>query len=144
MPSTDAKSPQNLRINASVRRIAQVCISARPSTGTNKKILTCSKQCTSAFLRVVVVVGTLPYYRFFHFNTLGIIRRIALYRNRPSDFDILLRLLVRWRERKVAELQFISIAVSRHGQKFVSHAKPTPVRNPCRRCYRLVFVEQRC
>ena len=66
----------------------------------------------SVAVTVLVRVGTFPYYRLFHFNTLGVIQRIALYGTEPSDFPILLRLLKNWRERKLAELQFISIAVS--------------------------------
>ena len=64
------------------------------------------------FVSLIVKIGTFPYYRFFYFNTLGVIQRVALYSNRRNDFPILVRLLKRWRERKLAEAQFISIAVS--------------------------------
>ena len=58
-------------------------------------------------------IGTLPYYRYFHFNTLAVINRVAVYSSDPDKFPLLLQILVRWRERKLQELQFISIAVSR-------------------------------
>lgn len=54
---------------------------------------------------------TLPYYRFFHFNTLGPIQRIAAYTQRPDAINRLAISLSQWRSRKIAELQFISVAV---------------------------------
>lgn len=58
------------------------------------------------------MIGTLPYYRFFQFNTLAVIERIAYHCSRPEEFPALLRVIARWRHRKLAELQYISIAVS--------------------------------
>lgn len=64
-------------------------------------------------LKFVVLLGTFPYYRLFQFNTLGPILRIAAYSSQPGQSRKVLQILVRWRTRKIAELQFISIAVSR-------------------------------
>ncbi|MCJ1270604.1 hypothetical protein MMC22_010501 [Lobaria immixta] len=61
-------------------------------------------------LKVVVFLGTVPYYRFFQFNTLGPILRIAKYSSRRGQSRKVSQLLARWRTRKLAELQFISIA----------------------------------
>jgi hypothetical protein len=63
-------------------------------------------------MTALVHVGTLPYYRFYYFNTLGVLQRIAIVAQNPSDFPKLLSLLKHWRLRKLSELQFISIAVS--------------------------------
>lgn len=63
-------------------------------------------------LKSIVLLGTFPYYRFFQFNTLGPVLRIAAYNSQPAQAHKVLQLLVRWRTRKLAELQFISIAVS--------------------------------
>jgi hypothetical protein len=60
------------------------------------------------------VVATLPYYRLFQFNTLGVIKRIAQHCSRPDEFPLLLSVLSRWRHRKIAELHYISIAVYSH------------------------------
>ena len=69
-----------------------------------------------ALLKVVVLVGTLPYYRIFYFNTTKPIRQIAAYASHSGNQEKLLHLLVRWRRRKLAELQFVSIAVSTNGR----------------------------
>lgn len=63
-------------------------------------------------LKLIVNLGTFPYYRIFQFNTLGPILRIAAYSSQPAQSRKVRQLLVRWRTRKLAELQFISIAVS--------------------------------
>ena len=55
--------------------------------------------------------ATFPYYRFFQFNTLGPILRIAACTSQPIRFEKLSHLVVRWQSRKLAELQFTSIAV---------------------------------
>ena len=55
---------------------------------------------------------TLPYYRFFRQNTLIPIQSIArAIENGQDDFTIL-KILGRWKERKLYELHFIQIAVS--------------------------------
>ena len=63
-------------------------------------------------LKVVVSLGTFPYYRMFRFNTLQPILLIAAYTLQPLQHEKLLYNLDHWRTRKLAELQFISIAVS--------------------------------
>lgn len=69
-----------------------------------QKVVTTSQ---TVFIRVL----TFPYYRLFDFNTLGPINHVAKLTRQPDTFPALLRFLRRWRERKLAELQFISIAV---------------------------------
>lgn len=59
----------------------------------------------------MVHIGTLPYYRLYQFNTVNPILRIAACTSQPDKFENVLRLMVRWRTRKLAELHFISIAV---------------------------------
>jgi hypothetical protein len=59
----------------------------------------------------MVYIGTLPYYRVFQFNTVKPILSIAAYTSQPNKSETILRLLVRWRTRKLEELHFISIAV---------------------------------
>jgi hypothetical protein len=61
--------------------------------------------------RIAVWLVTLPYYRFYHFNTMDPIMRLSKYTAEPDRFDSILLLLSRWRTRKTAELHFISIAV---------------------------------
>lgn len=63
-------------------------------------------------LKVAVTIGTFPYYRLFHFNTLQPIRLIAFYSSQPEHYNKLVYHLNRWWTRKLAELQFVSIAVS--------------------------------
>jgi len=60
---------------------------------------------------VMLWACTLPYYRVFHFNTLDPIQRIAAYTQRPDAINSLAFSLSQWRSRKIAELQFISVAV---------------------------------
>lgn len=69
----------------------------------------------SSTVTIVVRVGTLPYYRLFYFNTVGVLQRIAIHGKEQNNFKILKRLITSWRERKLDELQFISIAVSPFG-----------------------------
>jgi hypothetical protein len=103
----------------------------------------------------MVRVGTLPYYRTYQFHTINPILRIAACTTRPGGSANVVRLLVRWRTRKLAELQFISIAVGRFifFRLKASHvAAPhqlsrlintMPVRDPCRRRYWIILLEFR-
>lgn len=61
---------------------------------------------------VCVRVGTLPYYRLYHFNTAAPIRKIASIASDHPGSPRLLYAVTLWRARKLTELQFISIAVS--------------------------------
>ena len=63
-------------------------------------------------LKYLVILGTFPYYRIFHFNTLQPIHLMAFYTSRPEEHSKLLYHLDRWRTCKLAELHFVSIAVS--------------------------------
>lgn len=63
-------------------------------------------------LTVTVKIGTFPYYRLFHFNTLRPIELIAACTRRSFEPEKLLFLIDRWRRRKRAELQFVSIAAA--------------------------------
>ncbi|KAN0120313.1 hypothetical protein V8E51_002521 [Hyaloscypha variabilis] len=60
---------------------------------------------------LLVKLITLPYYRFFNFNTLKPIQHIGQLTVQRESHTVILASLTRWRERKVEELQFISIAV---------------------------------
>ena len=102
-------------------------------------------------LKVVVFLGTVPYYRFFQFNTLGPILRIAKYSSQRGQSRKVYQLLVRWRTRKLAELQLISIAVSssfpRISSKPCTQALKTlsteiSVCHNCRRRYWFVLLER--
>jgi hypothetical protein len=64
----------------------------------------------------VVLIFTLPYYRNFHYNTIDPITRIAACTANPERFKKVVVLLSQWRMRKLAELQFISIAVRRSAE----------------------------
>ena len=63
-------------------------------------------------LRLVVNVGTFPYYRIFRFNTYQPIILIAAYASTPEKLHKVFYHLDRWRTRKLSELQFVSIGVS--------------------------------
>ncbi|KAL8746583.1 MAG: hypothetical protein Q9190_001427 [Brigantiaea leucoxantha] len=63
-----------------------------------------------SLLKALIVFGTLPYYRLFNFNTLQPILSIAASTREPVTSRHLVRLMTRWRTRKLAELQFISLA----------------------------------
>ncbi len=75
----------------------------------------------------MVHIGTLPYYRLYQFNTVNPILRIAACTSQPNKFDNVLRLMVRWRARKLAELHFISIAVGPFLITFLSHCRYSPL-----------------
>lgn len=60
----------------------------------------------------MVKTGTFPYYRLFHFNTLRPIELIAACTRQSSEPEKLLFLIDRWRRRKRAELQYVSIAAA--------------------------------
>jgi hypothetical protein len=62
-------------------------------------------------VKATVYIGTLPYYRLYQFNTVNPILQIAASTSQPGRSQNVLRLVVRWRTRKLAELHFISIAV---------------------------------
>lgn len=55
---------------------------------------------------------TLPYYRFFRQNTLIPIQSIARAIEEGKDDARILKILARWKERKLYELHFIQIAAS--------------------------------
>ncbi|PVI05713.1 hypothetical protein DM02DRAFT_516181, partial [Periconia macrospinosa] len=55
-------------------------------------------------------IATLPYYRFYRFNTAEPLTRIAELATRSPESIELYRSIGFWRERKLAELQFVSIA----------------------------------
>lgn len=57
-------------------------------------------------------IVTFPYYRTYRSNTLQPIELIARYTTQPRQINKLLYHLDRWQTRKLAELQFISIAIS--------------------------------
>ncbi|OCL12312.1 hypothetical protein AOQ84DRAFT_263196, partial [Glonium stellatum] len=59
---------------------------------------------------LLVGLITLPYYRFFNFNTLRPIEDIARHTSEQNSLPIVLALLDRWRTRKRNELDFITIA----------------------------------
>jgi hypothetical protein len=63
---------------------------------------------------VCVRLGTLPYYRLYHFNTADPISKIASIASDHPRSPRLLYAVTLWRARKFTELQFISIAVSCH------------------------------
>lgn len=64
--------------------------------------------------RALMHAVTLPYYRFFRQNTLLPIQAIAkALDNASSDEGEIRAMLARWRARKLYELHFIQIAVSR-------------------------------
>jgi len=63
---------------------------------------------------IVMRIGTLPYYRFFQYNTYDPIIRIAGCTKQKVSLDHLLKRLSRWRLRKLMELQFVSLAVRVH------------------------------
>lgn len=63
-------------------------------------------------------VATFAYYRFFELNTLGPLRHLSELTVDPDDFPKLVPFLTRWRERKIAELQYLSIAVFDHVVSF--------------------------
>lgn len=62
----------------------------------------------------MVKTATLPYYRLYQFNTTRPIERIAAMASEPvPDSTKIAHALATWRGRKLAELQFITIAVSK-------------------------------
>jgi hypothetical protein len=61
----------------------------------------------------MVKIATLPYYRLYQFNTIRPLKKIADFANEaPPDPIKIAQALATWRIRKLAELQFITIAVS--------------------------------
>lgn len=61
----------------------------------------------------MVQLATLPYYRLYQFNTIRPIEKIAAFASEDlPDSTKIAQALAIWRGRKLAELQFISIAVS--------------------------------
>jgi len=69
------------------------------------------QQLLSTAIQFFIHLVTLPYYRFFQFNTTKPIFRLAACASNPSQSSKLIHLIAHWRTRKLAELQFISIAV---------------------------------
>lgn len=64
-----------------------------------------------SFARMAGVrLGTLPYYRLYHFNTADPIQKIASIASEQPRSSKLLHAVTLWRERKLTELHFISIA----------------------------------
>lgn len=66
----------------------------------------------AVLLKIIVNLGTLPYYRLFQYNTLRPIILIAVYCSQHGQGQKAMQQLAEWRSRKLGELQFISIAVS--------------------------------
>ncbi|KAH6633379.1 hypothetical protein C7974DRAFT_170392 [Boeremia exigua] len=59
----------------------------------------------------MVRIATLPYYRLYQFNTIRPIEKIAEFASeQPPDSTKIAQALATWRGRKLAELQFITIA----------------------------------
>jgi hypothetical protein len=91
-------------------------------------------------LIVFVRLGTLPYYRLYHFNTVNPIQKIASIASEQPRSSKLLYAVALWRERKLTELHFISIAVS-----FTSPIDSRPhiekVRYTRRRSYWLLLLD---
>lgn len=69
------------------------------------------QQLLSTAIQFFIHLVTLPYYRFFQFNTIKPIYRLAACASNPRQSNKLIYLIAHWRKRKLAELQFISIAV---------------------------------
>jgi len=59
---------------------------------------------------LLVKLITLPYYRFFNFGTLKPIEQIGQQTVQREKHSVIIGSLTRWRERKIDEVQFISIA----------------------------------
>lgn len=97
-------------------------------------------------LKFVVTLGTLPYYRTFQFNTLQPIRLIAFYSSQPEHYEKFLYHLDSWRTRKLAESQYISVAVSQVFSSDPEHfssieLNPFTVRDSSCCCNRLILLE---
>lgn len=61
----------------------------------------------------MVKLATLPYYRLYQFNTIRPLQKIADFASEaPPDSGKITQAIATWRARKLAELQFITIAVS--------------------------------
>lgn len=73
--------------------------------------LTTPQQLPETIALTLLYGATIPYYRYFEFNTLGPIRRLADCNSHPDKQNNLVAILIQWRERKTYELQFVSIAV---------------------------------
>lgn len=71
----------------------------------------CCTQIISHTKHSVVTLGTLPYYRFFHQNTLSPILHIAKCAQQGHSNTDLVRIITSWRDRKLYELHFIQVAV---------------------------------
>ena len=80
------------------------------------------KHCYHTILASLVKIGTFPYYRLFHFNTLRPIELIASCTRRSLEPNKLRLLIDRWKRRKRAELQYVSIAVCWNIQTYPSVA----------------------
>jgi hypothetical protein len=95
-----------------------------------------SKQAAKyVLLELFVRVATLPYYRLYHFNTAQPLEKIAkIASESPFDSSRLLGAMAFWRARKLAELQFISIAV-RTTHRCLS---------PSSFCFQTVYCTRRC
>lgn len=76
------------------------------------RVLTMFEHILLSVFKAIVFIVTFPYYRSFQFYTLKPILRIAACTVQPGGDEKVLRLLILWRTRKLAELHFISIAVS--------------------------------
>ncbi|KAE9380913.1 hypothetical protein N431DRAFT_459827 [Stipitochalara longipes BDJ] len=80
----------------------------RSNTGNRSAVLAATV--TQGIAGLLVKLITLPYYRFFNFNTLQPIQHIGQQTIQRESLTVILASLTRWRERKAEELQFISIA----------------------------------
>lgn len=67
----------------------------------------------AATSHTIVRIATLPYYRLYQFNTFKPIEKIAEFASEAQpDAARIAQALGTWRTRKLAELQFITVAVS--------------------------------
>ncbi|CAI6335460.1 unnamed protein product [Periconia digitata] len=64
----------------------------------------------TTMLDTAISIATLPYYRAYQFNTSKPLLMIANLATQSTESMDLLRLIAFWRERKLAELQYVSIA----------------------------------
>ncbi|KAF2281458.1 uncharacterized protein EI97DRAFT_364895, partial [Westerdykella ornata] len=74
-------------------------------------IADCMKTIVNFVWNVLVRIATLPYYRLYHFNTIGPMEKIAVLSSEPCpDTSRLVRTITAWRTRKIAELHFVTIS----------------------------------
>lgn len=106
------------------------------------------QQLLSTAIQFFIHLVTLPYYRFFQFNTTKPIFRLAVCASNPNQSSKLIYLIAHWRTRKLAELQFISIAVRYPFfsalilQIFFVDILHILVRSTCHRRHRIILLDR--